>query len=299
MLTFTSSRSGNERTVDINAQACMQARFDGESWDTMYVGKASTPEEDATRAERFGADCKGATLTDARKSPEWADAAEAFAVEGGHDVDAVVKTMVYKVRGSNGPRAVEPREAAVPAMSPAEQVLRSQQRIAVAELEAAQTTAVAELKAAHVKAMEELNVSNLNATQALVIEHNEALDALKAEEEAAAAKAAAEQAEREAAEQAAREAAELKAAEEAAAKAAAEEAAREAAEQAAAEEAAAAEVAREAEAAEAREAHLLRKEAELKKMLAEADTDARRESLTGLLHKCRDERLQPAEEEAA
>lgn len=182
MFKFTSSRSGNERLVDVNVGACMQARVEGKSWDTMYLGKAATAAERAERASQFGADCKGATLTDVRRSPEWADAAEAFAVKGGHAVDTIVNMMVYKVRGSRGPRAEGVRAVSRLRMSPAEQVLRCEQRVAVAELTAVQATELAELQAAHVRAVEELKIRHVSAMQAVVSSQSDALDSLRAEE---------------------------------------------------------------------------------------------------------------------
>lgn len=214
MFKFTSSRSGNEREVELNVQALMQARFDGESW--MELCKASNAEELAIRTERFGADCKGATVTDVRKSPEWADAAEAFAVSGGHDVESIRKMMVHKVRGSNGSSQSGCASApnVVLTMSTAEQVMRSEQRILLAKLTADHKTALAELEAEHVRALETLRIEQVAAIDAVRATQSAALDALKASEaeaavgasqrqQAAAAEAAA--AERQAAEAAIRE----------------------------------------------------------------------------------------------
>lgn len=85
MLTYTSKRSNRERTVDVDVHGIMQARMDGKGWGEIYYN--------------FGPDSKKATLTDVRRSLEWATEAVRFAESGGYDVNVVLS----RVRGGLSP----------------------------------------------------------------------------------------------------------------------------------------------------------------------------------------------------
>ena len=212
------TETGKTKVVDINVEACMQARVDGMSW--AQIGTGETLEGGVLeRTTRFGRNCNQASLGLLRASNEWADAVRAFAVDNGLNVDETVAMWCRAPRVGRGetpspngaqngaPSAVPTAVVSEPTptfaayshgvsaeVSAAETILRSEQRIAMSDLTAAHKTAMVELKAAHVRAMEELRIAQVSAEQAMLTEHAGALEALKASEaaEAEAAKAKAE-----------------------------------------------------------------------------------------------------------
>ena len=217
------TETGKTKVVDINVEACMQARVEGMSW--AQIGTGETLEGGVLeRTTRFGRNCNQASLGLLRASNEWADAVRAFAVDNGLNVDETVAKWcraprVQRIRtadplsrgetpSTNGAQNGAPSVVSAPVeptptfaayshgvsaeVSAAETILRSEQRIAMSDLTAAHKTAMVELKAAHVRAMEELRIAQVSAEQAMLTEHAGALEALKASEaaEAEAAKAA-------------------------------------------------------------------------------------------------------------
>lgn len=204
MIKYT-TESGKTKVVEINAEACMQARMEGMSW--AHIGTGETLEGGVLeRTTRFGRNCNQASLGDLRKSDEWADAVRAFAVTNELNVE---ETLAKWCRGPRVSRGSAPSENGAPTAVPtptavvseptptfevsaAETILRSEQRIAMSDLTAAHKTAMVELEAAHVRAVEELRIAQVSAEQAMLTEHAGALEALKAEEAAAAEAAKAE-----------------------------------------------------------------------------------------------------------
>ena len=97
-ITYTSPKYNRARTIALEVTKCMQARLEGRSWNA--IGTASTEEEKATRSVLYGMECNVANLMDVRCSPEWAEAADKFAEEGGHDVAMIRRLMISVPRGS-------------------------------------------------------------------------------------------------------------------------------------------------------------------------------------------------------
>ena len=99
--TYTSRKYEKTRTIALEVENCMKARLAGESWNS--IGNASTDDEKGTRSVRFGSQCNVFNLADARCSPEWAEAVDRFAEEGGHDVEKIRRMMILTPRDEPAP----------------------------------------------------------------------------------------------------------------------------------------------------------------------------------------------------
>lgn len=171
--TYVSPKSGKERTIGLNPQACLQARLvDGMPWND--IGRTGEHQDELERATRFGDNCNVANIMDVRPTPEWRAEVVKFAEEGGHDVDACLAKSMSAPRKSNGGVT---QVAAAPATTTAlPEVSASEIDVTLRKLErrAKETTLLRrlvaeelELKARHYAEEEELLTAHIDAVKLL------------------------------------------------------------------------------------------------------------------------------------
>ena len=197
MLTFISTKNGKEKTIDLNAQACLQARMvEGMSWN--HIANAGPHQTKLEREAKFGKQCNSAHLSDVRQTPEWRAEIEKFAAEGGHNLDECLAKCVFTKRGTNGAsgtqKTLTPTLPEVSETDLASTLLRLEHR----EKEVALVSRLAAeefgLKAKHYTEVAEQIATHIEAVKTLQAE----IAAAVAEAEAAAAEAANESPEEEA-----------------------------------------------------------------------------------------------------
>ena len=187
--TYVSPKSGKQRTIGLNPQACLQARLvDGMPWND--IGRTGEHQDELERATRFGDNCNVANIMDVRPTEEWRAEVVKFAEEGGHDVEACLAKSMSAPRKTNGGVT---QVAAAPATTTAlPEVSASEIDVTLRKLErrAKETTLLRrlvaeelELKARHYAEEESLLTAHIDAVKTLQKELAE-LDA-KSDEEAA------------------------------------------------------------------------------------------------------------------
>ena len=114
MFTYESPKSRKSRSIDLNAQACLQARIvDGMTWNDIGQGMFKHGQDANQRAVQFGTKCNVANLMDVRTTPEWETEVHKFAAENGHDLNICLQKAMSTARGSNGNGSTAPTATAV------------------------------------------------------------------------------------------------------------------------------------------------------------------------------------------
>ena len=97
MFTYYSEKYGKQRTIDLNVQACLEARVVSHmAWRDI----ATVTRE--TRLARYGKHCTYANINDVRESDAFAEATMAFAKAKGLDVDNVLEIVMTRKWNGNG-----------------------------------------------------------------------------------------------------------------------------------------------------------------------------------------------------
>ena len=108
--TYVSPKAGKTRVIDLNVQACLQARIVEEmNWNA--IGTTGAHQDKQERTVRFGAQCNVANLMDVRTTSEWETEVRKFATDEGHAVDMCLAKAMSTPRGSNGTAVSAPAPA--------------------------------------------------------------------------------------------------------------------------------------------------------------------------------------------